>query len=299
MSSPSNRRLGIVSTVPAAAADGVFEAISALDAVEVRVGWDGDQCEAYARELSADVVVAAGGDGTINRVVNGLLAQPEPPAVAVLPGGTANDFASALQIPVAPAAALEIARKGVLRPIDVGCVDGVARFLNVASGGPAAEATTNVSQGAKSWLGGLAYVFANVRRLADLPRIQARFVADDFEWTGDINGFAVCNGALAGGGVTVAPHALLDDGRLDLMIAPALEGRSITDAVADFFRPAWDAAFSHLVYRQAATIRVETAVEVQLNLDGEPRVGDRFEFTVEPGALRLAVPPGDHPMFAG
>lgn len=299
MTSQESRRLGMVSTVPAAAAAGVYEAVSAVDAVEVRVGWDGDQCAAYAEALQADVVLAAGGDGTINRVANGLLAQADPPALAVLPGGTANDFATALQLPTDPAAAIALALDGPLRPVDLGCLNGEARFINVASAGPAAEATTDVSQGAKSWLGGLSYVFENVKRLADLPRIPARVVADDFEWSGDINGFAVCNGALAGGGVRVAPHALLDDGRLDLMIAPALEARSLTDAVADFFRPAWDADFDHLIYRQARHIRIETAVEVQVNLDGEPRRGTCFEFTVEPGALRLAVPAGDHPMFAG
>lgn len=285
----TSRRIAIIATVPAAADPQFYADVCACDDVEVRVGWDCAQIVEYATRIEADVVIAAGGDGTLNAVARGLLTRDDSPAMAVFPAGTANDFATALAMPLTLAEVIDLARVAPLRAVDVGWVNDLP-FINVASAGPAAEATTNVSQGAKKWLGGLAYTIANVGQLADLPVFHVRFEGPEGLWEGEVNGFSVANGALAGGGVRVAPHALITDGRLDLTIAPPLDGSTLGAAITDYFKPAWDAEFDHLVYRQITTMTVQTSAPIRINLDGEPMEGDAFEVRVTPGRLRMVVP---------
>lgn len=285
----TTRRIAIIATVPAASQPAFYAAICAFDDLEVRVGWDRAQIIEYAARVDADVVIAAGGDGTLNAVATALLGRENAPAMAIFPAGTANDFATALAMPLTIAEVIEMARVAPIRAIDVGWINDQP-FINVASAGPAAEATTDVSQGAKKWLGGLAYTLANLGQLTDLPVFHARFEGPEYTWEGPVNGFSVSNGALAGGGVRVAPHALITDGRLDLTIAPPLEANTLGAAITDYFKPAWDAEFDHLIYTQITALTVQADASIRINLDGEPIDGDRFEIRVTPGRLRMVVP---------
>ena len=283
------RRIAIIATVPAASQPGFYEGICAADDVEVRVGWDRAQIMEYAARVDADVIIAAGGDGTLNAVAAALLQRDDSPAMAAFPGGTANDFATALAMPLTIAEVIEMARAEPIRAVDVGFIND-RPFINVASAGPAAEATTDVSQGAKKWLGGLAYTLANLSQLSDIPVFSVHFEGPECTWEGPVNGFCIANGALAGGGVRVAPHALITDGSLDLTIAPPLEASTLGAAVTDFFKPAWDAEFEHLIYKHVTAVTVRTDTPIRINLDGEPMDGDHFEVRVSPGALRMIVP---------
>ena len=114
--------------------------------LEVRVTWEGGDAARLAQEAQRDnveVVIAAGGDGTINEVVTGLMQSADEPnvAVGVVPFGTANDFAHGCGIPIGdPLAALELILSTKPTPIDVACCND-RYFLNVASGGFGAEVT--------------------------------------------------------------------------------------------------------------------------------------------------------------
>jgi YegS/Rv2252/BmrU family lipid kinase len=134
--------------------------------LEVRVTWETGDAARYAVDAAGvgiDVVIAGGGDGTINEVVCGMLrADATTPAVAVLPLGTANDFANGCGIPTDdPLAALKLAATGQIHPIDVGQAND-RYFINVASGGFGAEVTANTPPELKRALGGTAYSLMGV-----------------------------------------------------------------------------------------------------------------------------------------
>ena len=109
--------------------------------VDVRVTWEGDDASRFALEAAQagyEIVVAGGGDGTVNAVVAGVIEgageSSASPSLAILPLGTANDLARACGIPLDPFAAMRLAVSGPTASIDVGQANGRS-FVNVATGG--------------------------------------------------------------------------------------------------------------------------------------------------------------------
>ena len=212
--------------------------------VRVRVTYDGDDATEFAQEAvrrepgeRPQVIVAGGGDGTVNQVVAAALeADPATDcAFGVLPLGTANDFATGLGLPVDDlVAALKLCATGTPRPIDVGRINGRV-FVNVASGGSVTRITRETDPRAKRLLGGAAYLIAGASRLGELSPMRAAFTADGFSWEGDFIAMAIGNGRLAGGGVPLCADARIDDGRLDLTLFPQPRGGASDDAAV---RPA-------------------------------------------------------------
>ena len=167
--------------------------------LEVRVTWEGGDAARYAADAvqdEVDVVVAAGGDGTINEVVSGIMNVTESPdvAVGVIPFGTANDFATGCGIPIGdPFAALSLAAGGELRPIDVGKVND-RYFINVASGGIGARVTADTPAGMKKVLGGGAYSLMGLVTAAKMEPYRGKLVTSEGEEHGAMILMAVGNG---------------------------------------------------------------------------------------------------------
>jgi len=268
--------------------------------VDVRVAWDGGDAVPFAKEAVAagyDVVAAGGGDGTVNAVVRGLLADPVGAtpcrtSLAILPFGTANDLATSCGLdPDDPSAVLGMLEQSAQTPIDVGRMNGIP-FLNVASGGYAAEVTTETDPDLKRVLGSLAYWLTGLTSLGQVVPRPIRLVADDFRWEGRVYAVAVCNGRQAGGGLRLAPKAIIDDGLLDLAIVPEVPWTEFLDVYADLQRLEYEDRPAYIVSRQAARIDIEAPEGLQVNLDGEPHRGSRFEFTIEPRRLCCLLPAG-------
>nr|MDQ3331383.1 lipid kinase YegS [Planctomycetota bacterium] len=266
--------------------------------VDVRVAWDGADAVPFAREAAEagyDVVAAGGGDGTVNAVVRGLL--PEDAcgkacrtALAILPFGTANDLATSCGLDADdPIALLDMLEESVPHPIDVGRMNGVP-FLNVASGGYAAEVTTDTDPDLKRVLGSLAYWLTGISSLGQVEPRPIKLVADDFRWEGRVYAVAVCNGRQAGGGLRLAPKALLDDGLFDLAIVPEVPWTEFLELYDDLQRLELEESPGHIVSRQAAKVLIDAPEGLQVNLDGEPHRGHRFEFSIEPRRLCCLLP---------
>lgn len=273
--------------------------------VDVRVAWDPLDAVPFAREAAEagyDVVAAGGGDGTVNAVVRGLLSEEASgpacgTALGIVPFGTANDLATACGLDSGdPAPVLDLLAHGRPRPIDVGRMNGVP-FLNVASGGYAAEVTTETDPAMKKLLGGLAYWVTGLTSLGRLEPRPIRLTAGDFRWEGRVYAVAVCNGRQAGGGLRLAPRALLDDGLLDVAVVPEVPWTEFLTAYADLQRIEQENRSQHIIYGQADRILVEAPEGLQVNLDGEPHRGGRFEFTVEPRRLCCLLPEACAPLL--
>jgi lipid kinase YegS len=214
--------------------------------VEVRVTREEGDAVRFAAERPQDppdVIVAAGGDGTVNEVLNGMLAggaKPEP-ALAIVPLGTANDFARSCGIPQdRPDQALRLAWESVGRLVDVGCVND-RFFLNVATAGFGAEVAAHTPATAKKVLGGLAYAVTGLLRAVRITPYPCRLTLPDERWTGNLVVLTVGNGRQAGGGIPVAPKAALDDGLLDSANCETWRPRTMsTSSTARRGRCAWN-----------------------------------------------------------
>ena len=243
------------------------------------------------------VLVAAGGDGTVNEVAGALVAAadggPSPadlPALAVAPYGTANDFATAAGLPVDdPARCLLSVPDLTVHPCDVGRLNG-RPFVNAASAGYAARVTTEADPTAKKLLGGLAYWYTGLKNFSRTKGAEVTVTADGDVWTGRVLAVIVGNGRYAGGGIAVTPHARIDDGKLEVTIVPEVgvtEYKSLYDdlvAVGEGHDP------EVLTVGRAERILIEADEPIQVNLDGEPVTDTRLEFDVLPAAIRVLLP---------
>lgn len=263
--------------------------------ITVRSTWEQGHTEIFTREAveqGIDVVVAGGGDGTVNAVVAALCAEGAAPATAlsILPLGTANDFARSLNYPLAdPLAAIKLAAEGKISKIDVGRVNGQL-FINVASGGFGAEVTTRTPEELKTALGGVAYTIiglATALQLTPYP-CRALFMGEQFER--DIVLVAVGNGKQAGGGFQVAPRAELADGLLDLVLVPAVTFPELGQLASELMNVGVEEN-QYILYRQLSSFELHFADEFQFNLDGEPLRATRFTFDILPQHLPLILPP--------
>lgn len=262
--------------------------------VEVRCTWesgDAARLASEAAENGVDVVVAGGGDGTVHEVVNGLMAAERSSALAfgVLPLGTANDFARACGIPLEPLAALTLACEGTPVPIDIPSANGTY-FVNVASGGFGAEVTVGTDPQLKRALGGTAYALTGVMMAARIRPYDGAFVRDEGAVEGTFIALAVGNARYAGGGIRVAPHAMLDDGLLDVMVISNFEMSDLGTVINELQN--FDNQNNKFVhYLRASSFEIQVPKQLPINLDGEPYRLDRIKFECGTNSLRLVAPP--------
>lgn len=230
---------------------------------------EGDAIEAakIAVERRYDLVVAAGGDGTINEVINGLAGQEYRPKLGIIPVGTTNDFARALCIPRDIKKALDVILEGQSMKLDIGRVNE-RYFMNIAGGGKLTELTYEVPSKLKTMLGQLAYYMKGIEMLPSLKPTRVKIEYDDKVFDDDIMLFLVSNTNSVGGFEKLAPDAKFDDGYFDLIILKKIN-------LADFIRIASLALRgAHLddknvIYTQAKNIKVTPEDKMQLNIDGE------------------------------
>jgi YegS/Rv2252/BmrU family lipid kinase len=234
--------------------------------------------------------VAGGGDGTVNQVVNGMLeaGASSGTAMAVLPLGSANDFATVLGAPIDdPLAALTLAATGEPVWIDVARVNG-RHFLNAAVAGLGADVTLQTSDWMKSFIGGAAYALTGFLTALKETPFDCRLAWDGGGHEGTMIFGAVSNGREAGHFV-VSPHAKLDDGRLDLMSVPDFAMELVPDILGEVL--GHEAGSGSLIRRrQVGWLEMEVDHEIPLAVDGEPITARRFRFDVLTRTLPFVLP---------
>lgn len=236
------------------------------------------------------------GDGTMNEVANGIHAHRAAhpgsdirPRLGIVPLGTGNDLASALEIPADVEAAMEIAVAGSTRFVDVASVGGRC-FLNVSTGGIGAEATEEASPEVKRILGRVAYMITGARKFVGLHPSSARFTAGEVVYDGPFLLYAVGNSRLTGGGNLLTPRAEMDDGLLDLCVVGEVSRMEFAKLLP-LLRTGEHLDHPAVLYRQVPRVTVESGEELSVNADGEPVQGCRqLEYGISPHRLALSVP---------
>lgn len=258
--------------------------------LRVVIPWSKRQMRKFIRkaiEKGRTRIVAGGGDGTVNSVMNAIMRCGAEGTVemGMIPLGTGNDFARAYGDDGSDLeSSLRHAVTGAPRPIDLGYVNG-SYFVNVASGGFGAMITTTTPKETKRRLGGFAYTLTGLARLSELTPTPARLSIDGgATQEGAILALVIANNRFAGGGFEVSPEADVTDGLLDF-------GVLTSDSLFPGVKKAAEAMDHTPVLRSTFRSAVlETETPFHLNLDGEPMVTTRFEISVLPGRLNFVLP---------
>ena len=267
--------------------------------VQVRVTWEGGDAERLVKEAANEGcrrLVAGGGDGSVNEMVNAMMQIPadERPEMAVLPLGTANDFATACGIPAEPLAALALAQRGDARPVDCARAND-NYFMNVASGGFGAQVTTNTPVALKNFLGGGAYTLSGLVQALNFKPFPGQMILPNETGSAEVVVGAVCNGRQAGGGQPLAPAALIDDGLLDIVGLNMFPAGAVSDVVAELM--AQEASGVYVTRRRVPWAEWSSDQIMPINLDGEPIAERKVRFEAVPGAIKLVLA-ADCPMLS-
>lgn len=228
---------------------------------------DATNAARIAVERKYDLVVAAGGDGTINEVVNGLAEQEYRPTLGIIPVGTTNDFARAIGVPRNIDGACDVIVEGNSVPIDIGRIND-KYFVNIAGGGRLTELTYEVPSKLKTMLGQLAYYLKGMEMLPSIRPTEVSIEYDGKLFEGEIMLFLVSLTNSVGGFEKLAPDSSMNDGLFDLLILKKAN-------LADFIKVATLAIRGehindpHVLYTKANRVKVNPTEKMQINLDGE------------------------------
>ncbi len=259
--------------------------------VRPRLTFEGGDAPRFARSAAdwgAELLIAAGGDGTINGVVNGALEADWRGRLGIIPMGTANDFAVGLDLPQTIPEAMAVAVGGTPREVDVARLND-RYFVNVSTGGFGATATEETASDAKRLLGPWAYLITGVKKFPELRPSRARFVSPEGEvYAGDVMLFAVGNAKRTGGGSMLTPRAEFADGKLDVMIVPGLPRMDFVALLPDL-RAGTHVDNPDVLYLQTEWLEVTAEEDLSVNVDGEPVTSHDLHYSLADTRLTLMV----------
>ena len=252
----------------------LFDALATLSAAGylIRIhqtSAPGDAAEVAAAEGGRyDLVIAVGGDGTLNEVISGLMRLEKPPLLGYIPQGTTNDFAASLHISRNPVTAAAAMAKCQVRLLDVGQWNHRS-FVYVASFGAFTRSSYSVSQAAKNALGHFAYILEGMKDLSTLRPYQVKLTADGETLDGEYLFGAVCNSTSIGGLMKLDPErVVLDDGKFEMLLIPNPQTPSaLQNLVFALLNQQYDR--EGLIFRHISSLRLETEEDLPWSLDGE------------------------------
>ena len=263
-----------------------------IEVVLTEAGGHAERAAREAADAGREALFVGGGDGTLNEVINGVAGSEGALArvtFGVIPLGTGNDFAVALGIPDEVTAALDVLLAGRTQDVDLGVVNGRV-FANISGGGYIAEVSEAVTPQMKSIGGRLAYLVGGAQALWEFEPVGATVAAEpgSHSFKTRLYAFAICNSRLIGGGKLIAPHAVIDDGLLDVCIIdemPALEFLALLRQVAQ----GTHTDDPRVRYLRATHVSLDFERPIKLNTDGEVLEAAHCEYRVLPKAARFFV----------
>lgn len=244
------------------------------------------QAEKYVRQCcdgSVDAVIVAGGDGTINEVINGIRGKNIP--IGILPFGDRNVLARELRIPLNLIQAAERLSKRQVRHIDLGTING-RLFALMASCGYDAHAVRMMDKRLKRIIHRYAYVWAGIKDFAGYrpPFVEIRIEPDSRIVSGSL--VIVTNTRFYGGSHQIAPFAEIDDGWLDVCV---YHGRTQIGLVhfALHVMSKRHLSLKNVSYHKAKRISLYASCANSIQIDGDFYGESPAEIGIEPGALRV------------
>ena len=269
------------------------ERIGDMDIVMTVAAGDAMQAAEKAAREGYDHLFIAGGDGTLNEVVNGVASVDGALAnttFGLIPLGTGNDFAQALGLPEDVEQAINILFEGRTIQVDVGVLNDDRHFINVSAGGFIAEVSDAVNPQLKSVAGKLAYLIGGAQVLMDYAPVGVQLraiengVAQNREL--DMEMFAVCISRMVGGGRLIAPHAVINDGLVDVCLVeamPTLDFISLLTRISAGDHTEDD----RVAYFRASELELHFNRTIKVNTDGEVLEAGHCHYRILPRAARF------------
>lgn len=267
---------------------GTKKANKYLTDILVLFGKNGYKSEVYLTKASGDakeyamqnagkfdVIVAVGGDGTFNEVVDGVLKSGADVEIGYIPAGSTNDFANSLKLSKNVLKAAEDIMEGSARQIDIGSFEG-RNFSYVASFGAFTDISYKTPQNVKNSLGYLAYALEGIKDIGNLKSKHLRFIADGNVIEDDFIFGAICNSTSVGGVINLDPNLVdLSDGLFEILLIrlpkDLLELNEIIIALSSKKYKT-----KMITFLSAGEIIVEAKESVDWTLDGEYALGDKI-----------------------
>ncbi|QYJ93325.1 lipid kinase YegS [Shewanella spartinae] len=260
--------------------------------IQVRVTFEAGDVARLVDEAIAEGchrLVAAGGDGTLNELVSALMDHDKDKRceLAILPLGTANDFATAARVPANLEAALRLAAEASAYDVDV--IRANDRYVvNIASGGFGAQVTANTPLALKHFLGGGAYTLSGLVQALNFKPYDGEFTIHGEASQQQLLVGAVCNGRQAGGGQVLAPDAYINDGLMDLVALHQFPIEALAQVIAELQSPKADNEY--VKYHRDTQASWRSNPPMPINLDGEPIAEFHVEFELQAGAIAMVLP---------
>ncbi|NLB22647.1 MAG: diacylglycerol kinase family lipid kinase [Clostridium sp.] len=248
---------------------------------------DATQFAKEAGQEKYDLVVALGGDGTVNETVNGLAGFDQPPVLGIIPMGTVNDLARSLKIPLEPEKAIELLVKGQHKAVDIGQVNG-RYFTNVLGIGKATKAVHDVDIKEKSKLGALAYVKAIASEILEDDFFPIKIDMDDKSWEGDVAVVLVALIDSLGGNKSVLSDVEKGDGYFHIFAIKRLNFSKLVNMAPALLSGAIEKS-ENVEYFKSKTIHMKAlnSVKQESDIDGEKGPDLPLELKILPRRLTV------------
>lgn len=236
-------------------------------------------------KLSYKKIIAAGGDGTINSVVNALIANDKDIPLAVFPAGTANDFAHYFGIPTDINGMIDIALEDNYVTADVGKYND-RYFVNVAAIGSVIDVSQKTETSVKNVLGIMAYYLKALTELHSLKPVKVDIRTPDMKLSEEIFFMVVLNGSSAGGFRKLGIHSSINDGVLDVIIFKEMPMIEIPMLIFDVLHGKHENS-DRVIYFQTKEIHIESEEQISTDIDGE--TGEPLPLDIEIVDKRVRV----------
>lgn len=253
---------------------------------------EGDATD-FAKKAAKDgaaLVVSMGGDGTVHEVVNGLCDSDKRPVLGIIPLGTVNDLARALDIPLDPDEAVKVLSESTKQVIDIGKA-GDRYFASGIALGKVPESIHQVTPEEKSNLGPLAYFLAGMKKLMENEKIQVKIESREQVYEGALTAVVGSLSGSLGGFEGIFPKASIEDGLLHVLLLEDLSLIDTAKLLPDFLKG--DVASSdYLTYFSTRKLTVTPLYKEHYESDLDGEKGPQVPFTVEvlKGHLEVLVP---------
>lgn len=214
-----------------------------------------------------DVLIAAGGDGTLNEVINGIAEHPNRPKIGIIPMGTVNDFGRALHLPNDIMSAIDVIIEGHSTRVDIGKMNS-RYFINLAAGGQLTQVSYETPSRLKSIVGPFAYYIKGFEMLPQMKAVDLRIEYDDEVFQGEALLFLLGLTNSMAGFEKLVPDAKLDDGYFTLII---VEKANLAELGHIMTLASRGEHIQHpkVHYKKAKSINISSFIDMQLNVDGE------------------------------
>jgi len=236
-----------------------------------------------------DLLIVLGGDGTLHTAVNSIAPLAKRPVLAVLPGGTANDFSRALQIPQDLEEAARALVSGKVQSIDVGQAENTY-FLNFWGIGLVAETSKNVAANQKERFGAVSYFISTLKTIREAKAFSYELEADETLRTGEAVLLLVLNGRFIGTHELPIDKLSPSDGMLDVLIVKNSSLAALRELLALQKNDTDKQALRELEHFRTTGLTIKTATSEDVDTDGEIYTQTPANITILPNHLQMLIP---------